>query len=107
MSIENDLKIALARPPDPGEAFTSAVMNRLHATQLPRRRWRMPAALVASLVVGISALTLMQQQRARARTEHAQQQLLLALEITSEHLNQVQMKLSAPNPSNTHEENGT
>jgi hypothetical protein len=108
MSIERDLKAALAPPPDPGDAFAASVMDRIQrGQQLPARRtWRVPVALAASLVIAISGVGIVQQQE-RARAERTQQQLLLALAITSEHLNLVQMKLSAPNASTTHQENGT
>jgi len=67
MTLENTLREAL-RPVDPGDEFTDAVMRRLqqppqlHQSQQPqvlrraRRRWQVPAALAASLLLAITGL---------------------------------------------------
>lgn len=107
MSIEDDLRAALA-PRDPGPAFTHTVLARIDADRsaappaLARRRWQLPAAFAASLLVAVTGLGLLHAQRARQHREEAQQ-LQLALAITSQRLNQVQQLLHRPR----HEENGT
>jgi hypothetical protein len=105
MKIEDSLRAAL-RPQDPGPAFTAGVMAAVEpARSRPRRTGRpLQVALAASVVVTAVGLGLLQQQRAeRRRIETTRQQLVLALEITSERLNQVQQRLYRPGK----EENGT
>jgi hypothetical protein len=94
MDIEKSLQLAL-RPEEPSPDFTSRVMARVAAeSQLSRRaRWRVPAALAASLVLLAVGLGLVQQQREVQRL-HSARQLAIALEITSSQLNQVQQKLN-------------
>jgi hypothetical protein len=101
MTLERKLHEAL-RPVDPGADFTAAVLARVQQARPVPRRWRIPVALAASLLVAFAGLALLQQQQQRQQALEARQQLLLALAITSEQLNHVQQKLSAKN-----EENGT
>ncbi len=108
MTLENRLKEAL-RPVDPGVDFIDAVLARvktppqLQVAKRATRRWRVPVALAASLLVAITGLQLLQQQRERARTLEAQRQLQIALAITSSQLKRIQQRLSARD----NEENGT
>ena len=103
MNIEDTLRTTL-RPEDPGPEFTARVMAGIDAGKQPRqkRRWRLPLALAASVLVAAFGLVMLQQQAEQRRIESAQQQLRLALEITSEQLNQVQQRLAR----NGNEENG-
>ena len=102
MDLERQLRDSLA-PREPGAEFESAVMARLSARQgaaTRRRGWRLPAALAATLLAAVFGLHwyLVQQ-----RAAHVHQQLVLAMQITSYELNQVQRKL-VPNDT---QENGT
>ncbi len=64
-----------------------------HGYSPPRRAWRVPAALAASVIAAAFGLHWysVQQREAQAR-----EQLLLALQITSYELNQVQRRLVRP-----------
>jgi hypothetical protein len=97
MDIEQQLRGAL-RPQDPGADFTAAVLQRAAGKPAngvaASRRWKLPLALAASTLVAVIGLRLILQQRAQDRAVEAQQQLVLALEITSAHLNAVQQRLS-------------
>jgi hypothetical protein len=92
MDIERQLRDSLAAR-DPGTQFDDAVLARLAPTRQrpPRRTWRVPAALAATLLVAAIGVNwqLTQQRQARAG-----EQLMLALQITSYELNQVQRKLA-------------
>jgi hypothetical protein len=93
MDIEQRLREGLAAR-DPGPDFEAAVMARLakQPVQPPRRGfgWRVPAALAATVfAVGFGLHWYIEQQRAA----QARAQLLLALQITSYELNEVQRKL--------------
>ena len=104
MNIEDTLRTAL-RPEDPGTDFTARVMARIDAGEQQRQKQgrMLPMALAASvLVAAFGMVMLLQQQAEQRRIESAQQQLRLALEITSEQLNQVQQRLAR----NGNEENG-
>ena len=103
MNIEDTLRTTL-RPEDPGPEFTARVMAGIDAGKQPRQKrgWRLPLALAASVLVAAFGLVMLQQQAEQRRIESAQQQLRLALEITSEQLNQVQQRLAR----NGNEENG-
>ena len=104
MNIEDTLRTTL-HPEDPGPEFTARVMAGIDAgeQQRQKRGWRLPLALAASvLVAAFGMVMLLQQQAEQRRIESAQQQLRLALEITSEQLNQVQQRLAR----NGNEENG-
>ena len=102
MDLERQLREGLAAR-EPGADFETAVMARLaqrRAVPVRRHGWRVPAALAATVLAAAFGLHwyLVQQRQA-----HTHQQLLLALQITSYELNQVQQKL-APNDT---KENGT
>ena len=103
MNIEDTLRTTL-RPEDPGPEFTARVMAGIDAGKQSRQKrgWRLPLALAASVLVAAFGLVMLQQQAEQRRIESAQQQLRLALEITSEQLNQVQQRLAR----NGNEENG-
>ncbi len=95
MDIEQRLRGSLAAR-DPGTAFDDAVMARLARQQAvvavqPRRRaWRVPAALAATVFAAAFGL---HWHNVQQREVHAREQLLLALQITSYELNQVQRRL--------------
>ncbi len=102
MDLERQLRDSLAAS-EPGAQFESAVMARLSARQAASHRrsaWRVPVALAASLVAAAFGLHWYVVQQ---REAHAHQKLMLAMQITSYELNQVQRKL-APNDT---QENGT
>jgi hypothetical protein len=92
MDIERQLRDSLAAR-DPGTQFDDAVLARLTLARQrpPRRTWRVPAALAATLLVVAVGVNwhLAEQRQARAG-----EQLMLALQITSYELNQVQRKLA-------------
>lgn len=94
MKIEESLRQAL-RAEEPRADFTNRVLTQVSANaQAPRlRRWRLPAALAAALVMATIGLGVMQQQREAQRLNSAQE-LAIALEITSSQLNQVQRMLN-------------
>ena len=87
MNLETELKAALQRQnPSPGFA------NRVVAAAVPRKRtpvavWAL--AMAAILVAGVAIRYEYQQRRA----EHATEQTLLALRITSEKLNVARAKV--------------
>jgi hypothetical protein len=96
MDIEKQLEAAL-RAQDPGPAFTHAVLARVRQPAIAQRfatRWRLPVALAASVLMALVGTWLIDHQLQQDRMIVARQQLALALEITSEQLNQVQQKLS-------------
>jgi hypothetical protein len=91
MDIEQQLRAALApRAPRPG--FDERVMARLKVGKpAPARRgWRIAAALAATVFAVAFAV---HWQLVQQRQRHAGEQLMLALQITSTELNQVQQKL--------------
>ncbi len=96
MDIEQRLRASLAaREPEPD--FEARVMARLvvgpAVSSLRRLSWRVPASLAATVcAIAFSAHWYVVQQR----EAHTRQQLMLALEITSEQLNLVQQKLVHP-----------
>lgn len=105
MDIEKQLGNAL-RAQDPGTAFTAAVLAKLAREQAvgtrAAPRWRLPVSLAASIVMTVAGAWLIERQLQQDRVVLASQQLALALEITSEQLNEVQQKLSR----NEAQENG-
>jgi hypothetical protein len=95
MEIEESLRRAL-RAEEPRADFTSRVLTQVSAPKAgtPRlRRWRLPAALAAALVLATIGLGIVQQQREAQRLNSARD-LAMALEITSSQLNQVQRMLN-------------
>lgn len=104
MDIEQQLRAALA-PREPRPGFEDRVMARLKVGKpvSSGNRWRVAAALAATvLAVAFGLQWHMQQQRQR----QAEAQLLLALEITSSKLNRVQQKLVRPDIA-SYQENGS
>jgi hypothetical protein len=110
--LERALQASL-RPVDPGAEFTAAVQARLAAASLrplvhpaavpaSRARWLHPLslALAASIVVAVAVGWQLQELRLLRHAEQVRleqvrvkTQLLVALEITSERLGQVQRRL--------------
>ena len=95
MDIEQRLRGSLAAR-DPGASFDDAVMARLAQqkavtpVQARRRDWRVPAALAATVLAAAFGLHWYSVQQ---REAHVREQLVLALQITSYELNQVQRRL--------------
>ena len=94
MDLERQLRESLAAR-DPGADFEARVMTQLarqrSATPGRLRRWRLPAALAASIFAAAFGL---QWHAARQREARAHEQVLLAMQITSFELNQLQRKLT-------------
>ncbi len=105
MDIEDRLRESLAAR-EPDQDFDARVMARLAAGATaiakPQRRfaWRVPAALAATVFAAAIGLHWYSVQQ---REAHTRDQLLLALQITSFELNQVQQKLVRTDK----QENGT
>ncbi len=105
MDIEDRLRESLAAR-EPDQDFDARVMARITAgagaVAKPRRRfaWRLPAALAATVFAAAFGLHWYSVQQREAQTRD---QLLLALQITSFELNQVQQKLVLTD----RQENGT
>jgi hypothetical protein len=96
MDIEDRLRESLAAR-EPDQDFDARVMARITAgaasaatTKQRRFTWRVPAALAATVFAAAFGLHWYSVQQ---REAHARDQLLLALQITSFELNQVQQKL--------------
>jgi hypothetical protein len=111
MDIEQRLRESLAVR-EPGMEFEDAVMARIVQAQragapapVLRRRpvWRWTAALAATVFAAAFGL---HWHAERQRAAHNQEQLLLALAITSHELDQVQQKLTR-NDQFGSQENGT
>jgi hypothetical protein len=93
--LEDPLRKAL-RPVDPAEGFADRVMSRIDSASAtpPSRRWLpdrfrgWPAALAASVVLGVAVIYGWQAERERRGLE-ARRQLLEALHITGEKLDLV------------------
>jgi hypothetical protein len=103
--LERALRAGL-RPVDPGAAFTAALQARLATTPrlLPAMTWppvrnhrlhSASLALAASIVVALGVGAQLMELRAEQQAEQARihTQLLLALEITSEHLGLAQQRI--------------
>ena len=94
MDLEKQLRDAL-RAVDPDAAFAqrvaAAIANpRSAASPAPAaRRWAMPAALAASLLVTVAVALHFQAQRESRRAYEAHAQLMHALEITSSRLDDI------------------
>lgn len=108
MDTEQRLRESLAAR-EPPAGFEDAVLARVRAVQpvvpAARRRpaWRWPAALAATVLAAAVGL---QWYESRQHAEQSYEQLVLALAITSNELNQVQQRLVRPASPNT-QENGT
>lgn len=95
MDIEQRLRGSLAAR-DPGASFDDAVLARLARQQASvsvptgRRSWRVPAALAATVLAAAFGLHWYSVQQREAQVR---EQLVLALQITSYELNQVQRRL--------------
>jgi hypothetical protein len=90
--IERALHASL-RPVDPGANFTAMVQARLATAVPPRPRWRYSASLALAASIVVASAVGWQLQDLHLQQAHAQTQLLLALEITSERLGQVQRRI--------------
>jgi hypothetical protein len=112
MDLEQRLRDSLAAR-EPGEDFEAAVLAKLQQraqqtaqqdAPAPRRRisWRIPAALAATALAAAVGVHWAEEQRVTRN----QEQLLLALAITSYELNQMQQRLIR-NDTSPVQENGT
>ena len=96
MDLEHELKTALARKePDPGFAnqVMEAIRREKRITKSERRPWRAlaAAATLAAILGGLAGQQAAQQAaQRRAEGERAQEEVLLALRITSEKLRDAQ-----------------
>jgi anti-sigma factor RsiW len=102
-ALDASLRGAL-RPVDPGEQFTARVLAARRAGAAPRttreapRRWRVPAALAASLALAAVAGLFVVQQRAQEEAERqrvAHAQVIQALQIASAQLDAVHRRLES------------
>ena len=92
MELEHELKAALARKePDPGFAnqVMDAVRREKQISRSERRPWRALAA-AATLIAVLGGVAAQQAAQRRAEGERAQEEVLLALRITSEKLRTAQ-----------------
>jgi hypothetical protein len=102
MSLEHELRRALSRK-DPPSGFDDRVLARVSARETirisqTRRRWsRASLPLAASVMLAFGATYYVQQERqareARAQTEQAAHDVVLALQIASETISTAQAKL--------------
>ncbi len=101
MNLEHELRQALKRK-NPSEGFDERVLDRLKAgaperTPAPAPRWpRLALPLAASLSIAIAgSYYIRQQQETRhlAQTERAAHDVVLALQIASEKVSAVQLKV--------------
>jgi hypothetical protein len=85
--LENQLRAAL-RPVEPSAGFAARVMARVEAEQRrqARRRWRIPASLAASILLGLGLYLRVHQQRETAAGLEARRQVIEALHLTDEKL---------------------
>jgi hypothetical protein len=95
---ERELKNAL-RPVDPGPDFTSSVMERLRtsapAMESPanrasirgKQRWTVGLTGMAASLIAAIGIVQVQERREEAEGLRARQQVLAALQVTSEKLN--------------------
>lgn len=106
MDLEHELKTALARKePDPGFAnqVLDAIRSEKQSTKRERRPWRAlaAAATLAAILGGVAGQQAAQQAaERRAEGERAQEEVLLALRITSEKLRTAQDHVRHINPDN-------
>ncbi len=87
--LERHVAQALPRQSAP-PGFTEAVLRAARARRARHRAWLAAATLVAALLPGTYMVHRHQQRK------HAEAQLRLALEVTSEHLNALFERLGAP-----------
>lgn len=95
MDLERQLRESLAaRDPDTDfEARVMAGLARQRTAPRRLRRWRLPAALAASVFAAAAGLQWYSLQQREAR---AHEQMMLAMQITSFELNQLQQRLTQP-----------
>lgn len=103
MTLEKQLRDAL-RPVDPGADFAAGVQARIAmqesagpaARPQPRhagRRWMIPGALAATLLLAFGIAQQVEQHREQQREALAEAQLVQALEFTSSRLDAVQRRI--------------
>ena len=99
-SFEDELRAALQRE-SPREGFTARVLARVAERERSHRWYRLPVLRWAAAVVIIAAAgggyAHYREVQQRREGERAKQQVMLALRITSEKLQQVQWKLQQLN----------
>jgi hypothetical protein len=95
--LEDRLRRAL-RPVDPGEVFTRRVLSQLphpHNSDATRRRWWIPAALAASLLL-VAGGALQIHRRQQLAGLAARNQVLEALQVTSQKLDLASRLVNRP-----------
>ncbi|MEP7311731.1 MAG: hypothetical protein ABI859_04070 [Pseudomonadota bacterium] len=103
MNIENELRDAL-RPEEPDAGFAARVQARIaaqaaapvasrRATRYGGRRWLLPTALAATLLLAVGITQQVGQRHEQQRELYAHEQLMQALAITSARLDDVHRHL--------------
>jgi len=85
--LEARLREAL-RPVEPSAGFTDRVLAQVHAApdRESPRRWRIPASLAASVILGLGLYLRVHQQRETAAGLEARRQVIEALRLTDQKL---------------------
>jgi len=91
---DRDLRESL-RPRQPPADFAANVLARTREPEVrPPYRWRW-LAVAAVILLMAGGITFIREQRRRAESEHAKQQLLMAFRITGSKVREMQSRLSA------------
>jgi hypothetical protein len=85
--LDRALRAAL-RPVEPGAGFAARVVARVATEQRrhAQRRWRIPASLAASILLGLGLYLRVHQQRETAAGLEARRQVIEALHLTDQKL---------------------
>jgi hypothetical protein len=86
--LEARLREAL-RSPEPSAGFSARVLARIQSEQhrKSRHRWRIPASLAASVLLGLGLYARVHQQRETAAGLEARREVIEALRLTDQKLN--------------------
>jgi hypothetical protein len=87
MSEDLDARLREAlRPVEPSAGFADRVLAQVRVAQYrqSRRRWRIPASLAASILLGLGVYLRVQQQRETAAGREARRQVIEALRLTDQ-----------------------
>jgi len=91
---ERDLRESLRRKQAP-PAFAARVLARTRESEVHKTyRWRWLAA-AALIVLAVSGMIFVREQRRRAESERAKQQLMVAFRITGSKVREVQTRFAA------------